>query len=500
MKMTAQRRALDKIYKRRHRYEIPDWQREDVWNTARKQKLIDSILRGWRLPKFYFLLTSDDPEEFEVVDGQQRLLAVWEFFDNKLPLSTESDPITADARTYGDLSDQLSDRFDDYEIDYDQIEDVADEEDLKEFFQRLQEGLPLTSSEKLNSVHSKLRDFCRELSEHRFFKNKTTVGPRRYGYFDIVTKVAALEIDGMNTGLRYDDLKVTFEAQQAFSESSMVADRLRETLNALDVIFADRDSRLRNRTIVQSLGTFVARMACRESAIRRAPELKQFIDSFLDELARQVELGQEATDQDFIRFQTTVNANVRSGPRTRQDILVRKLVAHDPTFVELFEIDTIAASGLDQEIKRLGIAIGKRITSLNFDYSAVHGKDLIKMTTRNAEALRQLPIPIRDLGGYKELIDHLYFLLHEGPGGRLPDRPQSFEDVGLLRSGVRHDLDHGRAGEAAKKRRRIGAVFSRYARSSSPETVEATRFPAVQLGILRKVLLDLEGLKESLGL
>ena len=53
MKMTPHQRALDKIYKRRDRYDIPDWQRERVWGKARKQKLIDSILRGWRLPKFY---------------------------------------------------------------------------------------------------------------------------------------------------------------------------------------------------------------------------------------------------------------------------------------------------------------------------------------------------------------------------------------------------------------------------------------------------------------
>jgi len=39
-------------------------------------------LRNWKLPKFYFLRTSEEPEEFEVVDGQQRLLAIFEFFDN----------------------------------------------------------------------------------------------------------------------------------------------------------------------------------------------------------------------------------------------------------------------------------------------------------------------------------------------------------------------------------------------------------------------------------
>lgn len=88
MRMTAGRRALDKIYRRRDRYEIPEWQRGEVWDSERKQQLIDSILRAWKLPKFYFLRLDDD--DFEVVDGQQRLAAIYEFFSNELPLSEES--------------------------------------------------------------------------------------------------------------------------------------------------------------------------------------------------------------------------------------------------------------------------------------------------------------------------------------------------------------------------------------------------------------------------
>jgi uncharacterized protein with ParB-like and HNH nuclease domain len=82
MKMTSERRALDKIYRRRDRYDIPDWQREEVWDDDKKQRLIDSILRGWKLPKFYFVKNSDD--EYEVVDGQQRLSAIFEFCSNLL--------------------------------------------------------------------------------------------------------------------------------------------------------------------------------------------------------------------------------------------------------------------------------------------------------------------------------------------------------------------------------------------------------------------------------
>src|ERR1700688_2729249 len=120
MQILSKKRALDKIYKRRDRYEIPDWQREEVWSTAKKQELIDSILRNWKLPKFYFLKVENEPEEFEVVDGQQRLVAIFGFFDNILPLSPKSAKLFG-GEYYRDLPAAASDGFDDFEIEYDEI-------------------------------------------------------------------------------------------------------------------------------------------------------------------------------------------------------------------------------------------------------------------------------------------------------------------------------------------------------------------------------------------
>jgi|SRR5579885_2519774 len=178
MKITSGRRALDKIFKRRDRYEIPEWQREKVWDTTRKQQLIDSILRGWKLPKFYFLKLDDDT--YEVVDGQQRLTAIYEFFANELALADESVQRFG-GPNYRDLTERISDSFDDFEIEYDEIED-ATEEELKQFFQRLQQGLPLTSSERLNSVHSKLRDFCKSVARHTFFTTSIVVPDTRLAH------------------------------------------------------------------------------------------------------------------------------------------------------------------------------------------------------------------------------------------------------------------------------------------------------------------------------
>jgi hypothetical protein len=108
-------------------------------------------------------------------------------------------------------------------------------EEIKEYFQRLQEGLRLTSSERLNSVHSSLRDFAVKLTKHDFFR-RIAASNKRYGHFDIVAKAAAIEIDGLDVGLRYDDLRAVFQSQATFSSTSNVAKRLKAGLDFVNFL------------------------------------------------------------------------------------------------------------------------------------------------------------------------------------------------------------------------------------------------------------------------
>ena len=105
MKMELRRRAVDKIYKRRDKIEMPDFQREEVWPELKKQMLVDSILRGWHLPKFYFKKSLDG--SYECVDGQQRLNAIFDFYDDKFEL-TEAAANTFGGAKYSDLPDDVS--------------------------------------------------------------------------------------------------------------------------------------------------------------------------------------------------------------------------------------------------------------------------------------------------------------------------------------------------------------------------------------------------------
>lgn len=493
MKMAADKRELSKIYKRRDRYEIPDWQRQRVWDKSKKQLLIDSILRGWKLPKFYFLKISDNPEEFDVVDGQQRLNAIFEFFANELSLSEESS-IEFGGAFYRDLPALHSDNFDDFEIEYDVIED-ADDSELKQFFQRLQQGLPLTSSEKLNSEHSNLRDFCRELAKHPFFKTKVVLKDTRYAHFDVVTKVAAIEIEGLEVSLRYEGLKNVFASQGLFSPHSNVATRLRQTFDYLNNVFIEKNSLLRNRTVLQSLATLIARLIDSGRSQGYETKLLKFFTYFMQELAIQVELAQDATDQDFLDFQKSINANVRTAARIRHEIFLRKLLSYEPTFFDVLGPGIVAESGVNGRIKVLGENILNLVSQINTLYSTKRGIDLFKPTNKTASALTRLGKPIKTYNGYKTFIDDLYFIFHEGAAGRLDDqKPESFSDIRDLRTELQHDLDHGSRSKVEAKRMKIGGIFRKYAGTGTPATLNPEMFPLIQVNLLSGIETDLRRL------
>jgi hypothetical protein len=362
---------------------------------------------------------------------------------------------------------------------------------LKQFFQRLQQGLPLTSSEKLNSVHSKLRNFARNLITHPFFKTSVAVADTRLAHFDIAAKSSAIEIEGIDTGLRFEDLKAIFEAQKNFSVSSAIAKRMRAALELLSKSFPAKEQSLKNRTVVQSLVTFVCRLVETGNATGLEPKVAQFFRHFMDQLAHQVELGQAATDFDYVRFQKSINANVRVGARIRQEILLRKAFMHDSALADSFDPSALKASGISGRVRELAEGVAAHITRINAGYAATHGEDLFKATNKTAQALLAIGRPVSDLKGYSSLMGDLYFLFREAIGQRLQALPESFVDVNTLRTDLQHDVDHGEKGKIRAKRKKIGDTFQKYSGIRTPQLLAADKFVLVQANVLSAIDQDL---------
>ena len=66
---------------------IPPYQRGLVWTDQQRKDLIDSIINGYDIPKLYFKKSKD--EKLEVIDGQQRLDAIFRFMDNGFSLDKD---------------------------------------------------------------------------------------------------------------------------------------------------------------------------------------------------------------------------------------------------------------------------------------------------------------------------------------------------------------------------------------------------------------------------
>lgn len=87
----------------------PDFQRHLVWDNFRKSRLIESVLLRIPLPMFYF--SQDEEGVLSVVDGLQRLSAIYEFMSNNLILRDLEYLDNCNGRSYNDEKTKLDDKY-----------------------------------------------------------------------------------------------------------------------------------------------------------------------------------------------------------------------------------------------------------------------------------------------------------------------------------------------------------------------------------------------------
>ena len=164
--------------------------------------------------------------------------------------------------------------------------------------------------------------------------------------------------------------------------------------------------------------------------------------------------------------------------------------------LDFFGPPALAASGLGAEIGRIASRVGDLIATLNERYASDHAGDLFKATNKTAPALVNIGKPLADFDQYKSFVGDLYYLFKEGVGQRLTaGMPRSFQDVNLLRTGLEHDLDHGKPADISKKKKKIADVFRRYSGESTPTALAPERFVVVQANLLRALEADLRSLR-----
>ncbi len=116
----------------------PDFQRGEVWSDLKKKRLIDTILRDWHIPPIHVIERPDSHRQ-EVLDGQQRLVAIRDFVDGVFKFDgtiepTDVDLVLANNSTYATLPPTLRRRFDRFTIRVFRLVDFNPEEPGELFF------------------------------------------------------------------------------------------------------------------------------------------------------------------------------------------------------------------------------------------------------------------------------------------------------------------------------------------------------------------------------
>lgn len=197
-----------RVYSDREEIELePGYQRiSEIWNREKRQLLIDSLLNGFDIPKFYFHKFRPPQKRdgrtyrYAIVDGKQRLQAIWDFIDGRLKiddrfeyLSDES--VKAGGLTYNELANKypkLKLKFDSKVLDIVTIE-TDDVQLIDDLFSRLNEAVPLNAPEKRNALGGPLPVVITETARDDFFGDRIQFADQRYRHRDLAAKFLYIE-------------------------------------------------------------------------------------------------------------------------------------------------------------------------------------------------------------------------------------------------------------------------------------------------------------------
>lgn len=155
----------------------PDYQRRHRWNNEYSSRLIESLILNIPIPIIYLSYDIDvDVEEegarFSVIDGQQRLTAILNFFENKFPLEGLDILTDLEGCYYKNLPPFLIRRLEERSIKCLRIDSTLDPQVKLDIFERLNSGSVRLEAHELRNATQRgpFNDLCKRLSTNEIFR------------------------------------------------------------------------------------------------------------------------------------------------------------------------------------------------------------------------------------------------------------------------------------------------------------------------------------------
>ncbi|WP_243057868.1 DUF262 domain-containing protein [Nocardioides sp. SR21] len=209
----------------------PEFQRGEIWDERRRRRLIDTILRDWYIPAVHIVREND--REL-VLDGQQRLATIRDFFADKLTVDGTTEPFSEEIASYGglrfsDLPESRQRAFRRFPLPVVYLSGHSPGEPNELFF-RLNQSYNLTPPEKRNALHgvarNQVKDLVREMEDWGLLqRERIGFNNQRLAYDDIVARTCvAVERNTLRKHIN-NNVVEDYYRDQKFSTSTIEAVR-----------------------------------------------------------------------------------------------------------------------------------------------------------------------------------------------------------------------------------------------------------------------------------
>ena len=174
---------------REGQYDLPPWQREDCWDDEYRKELIKSILEGTDLPKLYMAdIIDNESDGISLLDGGHRTRTLNGYINNEYSIPINGKNVFYNVSDGAPLSEILSEDdkkyLDDSKLSITRYDEITTK-DARKLFNRLQNAVPMSIADVINSRESPLVDWLRDFKKNgiingkmveHYFNNKTDTG------------------------------------------------------------------------------------------------------------------------------------------------------------------------------------------------------------------------------------------------------------------------------------------------------------------------------------
>ena len=155
----------------------PEFQRRYVWDDKKASRLVESVLLNVPIPVIYF---AEEDGRWEVIDGQQRLVSLFRFYNplrigesmiDKLRIGRRTIFEDLSGKSFGELPESLQSIYEDYPMRVILIKRESDSNIKFDVFERLNTGaVNLNAQELRNNIYrGKYNDLINKLAEDKDF-------------------------------------------------------------------------------------------------------------------------------------------------------------------------------------------------------------------------------------------------------------------------------------------------------------------------------------------